>query len=86
MAVSRGVWQHGNVPKRRRDPAQLAKRVFDIAVGEAEEIFTCSVHRLRSEGCQRKSRSKTREHVLRGATQFDHAHEHEALYSPHECI
>ena len=40
MAVNRGVWQHENVAKRPRDPVQLAKQVFDIAIGEAEDTVS----------------------------------------------
>jgi hypothetical protein len=33
----RGLWHTRFVAKRPRDPAQLAKQVFDIAIGEAED-------------------------------------------------
>jgi hypothetical protein len=34
------MWQDGGVAKRPRDPAQLAKQVFDIAIGEAEDTVS----------------------------------------------
>lgn len=32
----------GGMPKRPRDPSQLAKQVFDIAIGEAEDTVSAS--------------------------------------------
>lgn len=40
MAERRKVWQHGIVPKRPRDPNQLAKLIVDIATGEAEDTVS----------------------------------------------
>jgi len=40
MAVNRGVWQHGVVAKRPRDPNQLAKLIVDIATGAAEDTVS----------------------------------------------
>jgi hypothetical protein len=40
MAANRGVWQHGDVAKRPRDPNQLAKLIVDIATGEAEDTVS----------------------------------------------
>lgn len=34
------MWQDTVVAKRPRDPAQLAKQVFDIAIGEAEDTVS----------------------------------------------
>ena len=34
------MWQDGSVAKRPRDPVQLAKQVFDIAIGEAEDTVS----------------------------------------------
>ena len=34
------MWQHGSVAKRPRDPSELAKQVFDIAIGEAEDTIS----------------------------------------------
>ena len=34
------MWQDGSVAKRPRDPAQLAKQVFDIAIGEAQDTVS----------------------------------------------
>jgi hypothetical protein len=34
------MWQHGVMAKRPRDPVQLAKQVFDIAIGEAEDTVS----------------------------------------------
>jgi hypothetical protein len=31
------MWQDGDVPKRPRDPNQLAKLIVDIATGEADD-------------------------------------------------
>jgi hypothetical protein len=36
----RGLWHTRFVAKRPRDPAQLAKQVFDIAIGEAEDTVS----------------------------------------------
>ena len=36
----RGLWHTRLVAKRPRDPAQLAKQVFDIAIGEAEDTVS----------------------------------------------
>lgn len=33
------------MPKRPRDPAQLAKQVFDIAIGEAEDAVSAKKRR-----------------------------------------
>ena len=35
-----GLWHTRFVAKRPRDPAQLAKQVFDIAIGEAEDTVS----------------------------------------------
>jgi hypothetical protein len=40
MAANRGVWQHGFVAKRPRDPNQLAKLIVDIATGEAQDTVS----------------------------------------------
>lgn len=40
-----GAWHTCFMPKRPRDPAQLAKQVFDIAIGEVED--TVSATKLR---------------------------------------
>lgn len=40
LAANRGVWQHGVVAKRPRDPNQLAKLIVDIATGEAEDTVS----------------------------------------------
>ena len=34
------MWHTRFVTKRPRDPAQLAKQVFDIAIGEAEDTVS----------------------------------------------
>lgn len=34
------MWHTRIVAKRPRDPAQLAKQVFDIAIGEAEDTIS----------------------------------------------
>jgi hypothetical protein len=34
------MWHTRTVAKRPRDPAQLAKQVFDIAIGEAEDTVS----------------------------------------------
>ena len=34
------MWEDGIVAKRPRDPVQLAKQVFDIAIGEAEDTVS----------------------------------------------
>lgn len=34
------MWHTRSVAKRPRDPVQLAKQVFDIAIGEAEDIIS----------------------------------------------
>jgi hypothetical protein len=34
------MWHTQFVAKRPRDPAQLAKQVFDIAIGEAEDTVS----------------------------------------------
>jgi hypothetical protein len=36
----RGLWHTRFVAKRPRDPAQLAKQVFDIAIGEAADTVS----------------------------------------------
>ena len=36
----RGLWHTRFVTKRPRDPVQLAKQVFDIAIGEAEDTVS----------------------------------------------
>jgi hypothetical protein len=36
----RGIWHTRLVTKRPRDPVQLAKQVFDIAIGEAEDTIS----------------------------------------------
>jgi hypothetical protein len=36
----RGLWHTRFVAKRPRDPVQLAKQVFDIAIGEAEDTIS----------------------------------------------
>jgi hypothetical protein len=36
----RGLWHTRSVTKRPRDPVQLAKQVFDIAIGEAEDTVS----------------------------------------------
>ena len=36
----RKLWHTRIVAKRPRDPAQLAKQVFDIAIGEAEDTVS----------------------------------------------
>jgi len=36
----RGLWHTRLVAKRPRDPVQLAKQVFDIAIGEAEDTVS----------------------------------------------
>lgn len=40
------MWQHGVMPKRSRDPNQLAKLIVDIATGEVED--TVSPMKLRT--------------------------------------
>jgi hypothetical protein len=35
-----GLWHTRFVTKRPRDPVQLAKQVFDIAIGEAEDTVS----------------------------------------------
>ena len=35
-----GLWHTRFVAKRPRDPAQFAKQVFDIAIGEAEDTVS----------------------------------------------
>jgi hypothetical protein len=40
MAANRGLWQHGVVTKRPRDPNQLAKLIMDIATGDAEDTVS----------------------------------------------
>jgi hypothetical protein len=40
MAVRHGMWQHAVVAKRPRDPVELAKQVFDIAIGETEDTVS----------------------------------------------
>jgi hypothetical protein len=37
MAGGRWMWQDGDVPKRPRDPNQLAKLIVDIAIGEVRD-------------------------------------------------
>lgn len=34
------MWHTPDMAKRPRDPAQLAKQVFDIAIGEAEDTVS----------------------------------------------
>jgi hypothetical protein len=34
------MWQDVDMAKRPRDPVQLAKQVFDIAIGEAEDTVS----------------------------------------------
>lgn len=34
------MWQDRDVAKRPRDPSQLAKQVFDIAIGEAQDTVS----------------------------------------------
>ena len=60
MAVSRGMWQDTVMAKRPRDPIQLAKQVFDIATGEAEDTV--------SESKRHTKPSKGRAGGLRGGT------------------
>jgi hypothetical protein len=36
----RGLWHTRFVAKRPRDPVELAKQVFDIAIGEAEDTVS----------------------------------------------
>jgi hypothetical protein len=36
------MWQDGDVPKRPRDPNQLAKLIVDIATGEADDTISDS--------------------------------------------
>jgi len=36
----RSLWHTRFVAKRPRDPAQLAKQVFDIAIGESEDTVS----------------------------------------------
>ena len=38
--MRRGMWEDGIVAKRPRDPVQLAKQVFDIAIGETEDTVS----------------------------------------------
>jgi len=40
MESRRGLWHTRFVTKRPRDPVQLAKQVFDIAIGEAEDTVS----------------------------------------------
>jgi hypothetical protein len=55
---SRGLWHTRFVVKRPRDPVQLAKQVFDIAIGEAEDAV--------SEGKRHPDRVKGRSGGKRG--------------------
>jgi hypothetical protein len=36
----RGLWDTRFAAKRPRDPVQLARQVFDIAIGEAEDTVS----------------------------------------------
>ncbi len=40
MAEDCGLWQHGGMAKRPRDPNQLAKAILDIATGEVEDTVS----------------------------------------------
>jgi hypothetical protein len=40
MTGDRKMWQDVVMAKRPRDPVQLAKQVFDIAIGEAEDTVS----------------------------------------------
>ena len=40
MESRRGLWHTRFMAKRPRDPVQLAKQVFDIAIGEAEDTVS----------------------------------------------
>jgi hypothetical protein len=40
MESRRGLWHTHVVAKRPRDPVQLAKQVFDIAIGEAQDTVS----------------------------------------------
>ena len=40
MESRRSLWHTRFVAKRPRDPAQLAKQVFDIAIGESEDTVS----------------------------------------------
>jgi len=40
MERRRDVWHTRFVAKRPRDPVQLAKQVFDIAIGDAEDTVS----------------------------------------------
>jgi hypothetical protein len=55
------MWRHGVVAKRPRDPVQLAKQVFDIAIGEAE----ATVSESKRPGAGRNSDSPSRRNLLR---------------------
>jgi len=51
MESRRGLWHTRFVDKRPRDPVQLAKQVFDIAIGEAKDTVSESERpRLESRG------------------------------------
>jgi hypothetical protein len=34
------MWHDGSMAKRPRDPVQLAKQIFDIAIGETEDTVS----------------------------------------------
>ena len=36
VAANHGIWQHGVVAKRPRDPNKLAKLIVDVATGEIQ--------------------------------------------------
>jgi len=46
--------------KRPRDPAQLAKQVFDIAIGETEDTVSESKRHPKRKHPKRKPRKKTK--------------------------
>jgi len=52
------------VPKRPRDPAQLAKQIFDIAIGEAEDTVSDSKKHPSKRRAGGLKGGKTRAHNL----------------------
>src|SRR5437870_528775 len=57
LVARRGMWQHSDMPKRPRDPNQLAKLVVDIATGESQDQVSES---------ERKAKHKRRAGGLKG--------------------
>jgi hypothetical protein len=76
----RGLWHTRFVAKRPRDPVQLAKQVFDIAIGEAEDTVSES---KRHPSNRRVGGLKGGASRARKLSPYN-ANEHETLYSANE--